>query len=90
MVIGSARVAAGEVRIAAEAIAREHGGGELARHARRLAQHAIRLGQAANALSAVPVDDVAVLYLPPGIPLRRRVWAAWRATWAILRGRPGM
>lgn len=84
--VGRARLACGEVRIAAEAIARE--GGELERHARRLAQHAIRLGQVANALSAVPVSDVAVVYLPPGIPLRRRVVAAWRAAWVILRGKP--
>lgn len=85
--IGHVRRVADEVSIAADAIARESGGGAIYSAARMLDHHAIRLGQAAVLLSAVPLGEVALVHLPPNVPVRRRVIAAAHLAWVVLRGR---
>jgi hypothetical protein len=82
--IGQVRVASGEIRIAADMIAREAGGGPVYAAAHALSLHATRLGQWATMASALPAH----LSAPPAPPPLEIValggrwsWARWRAAW---------
>lgn len=85
LAVAQVRKAANEVRIAAEMIARQAGGGALYYEATTLAQHACRLAQWATMASALPpvppplapLVDVEVR-VPVGMP-------RWRAAWRALR-----
>jgi hypothetical protein len=81
--IAEIRTAAGEIRIAADALAREAGSGPVFAQAHALRVNAMRLGQMASLLSAVPLGEVALLHLPPSLPWRVRA----RAAWLVLVGR---
>ena len=85
LLVAHVRKAANEVRIAAEMIARQAGGGLLYREATTLAQHACRLAQWATMASALPpvppplapLVDVEVR-VPAGMPRWRAVFRAVR------------
>lgn len=85
-IVGVSRLACGEVRVVCDALIRDCPSGAVADLARRLRQQAIRLGQVATLLSAVDVGPDAMAWARPRLPLHRRLWAAGRAAWAVLRG----
>lgn len=85
LAVAQVRKAANEVRIAAEMLARQAGGGVLYHEATALAQHACRLAQWATMASALPPVP------PPLAPLTDvevRVpagWSRWRAVFRAVR-----
>ena len=85
-IVGVSRLACGEVRVVCDALIRDCPSGAVADLARRLRQQAIRLGQVATMLSTVDAGPDVLVWTRRGLPLHRRIWAAGRAAWAVLRG----
>lgn len=83
LVVGQVRVIAGEIAIVCRAMSLDCTTTESREQATRLYQQALRLGQAATALSAVPLEKEALLWVAPKLTRWQRIKLAVRLIWTL-------
>ena len=83
LVVGQVRVVAGEIATLCRAMSLDCTSAEGREQAARLYQQALRLGQAATALSAVPLEKDALLWVAPKLTRWQKLKLAGRLLRAL-------